>query len=262
MNYVLKKHEISGFTLFETLYPPRLKQSRHAHESASLSFVLAGSYLENHGRRNYMRRPSTVILRPPQESHAVDFQSEVQILSVRFDSKRLSYIRDHADVFDSCTSGRTETIAWLGRRIHQEFLRMDDVSGLAMEGLVYEMLAEVSRNRLAASKGKSPRWLDKATDFVNDNFCESFALDDVARIAGVHPVHLARVFREKHGCTIGEYLRRRRVEFASQQISTTDTLLGEIAVAAGFADQSHLTKTFKAYFGLSPSEYRKLFRKG
>jgi AraC family transcriptional regulator len=262
MKHVLKKHEISGFTLFETLYPPSLKQPRHAHASASFSFVLAGSYLENYGRRTHMRRSSTIILHPPQESHAVDFQSEVRILSVQVDSKRLAYIRDHAAVLDFRASCRTETIAWLGRRIHQEFLRMDNVSGLAMEGLVYEIMAEVSRSKVAASKGKFPRWLDKATDFVNDNFFESFALDDVAKIAGVHPVHLARVFREKHGCTIGEYLRHLRVEFACRQISTTDTLLGEIALAAGFADQSHLTKTFKAYFGLNPSEYRKLFRKG
>ena len=61
---------------------------------------------------------------------------------------------------------------------------------------------------------------------------------------------------------MGEYLRRLRLDFAAREIANTETLLGEIAIAAGFADQSHLTKTFKAYFGLKPSEYRKLFGKG
>lgn len=261
MKHVLREYEIAGFTLHEALYPPRLKQPRHAHAPASFSFVLAGSYLENYGRGTHTRRPSTMVLHPPQESHAVDFQSEVRILSVLFDARRLAYIREQAAVLDFRTSWRTETIAWLGHRIHQEFRRRDNLSGLAIEGLVFEILAEASRARDMSGRD-FPRWLERAKDFLRDHFSESFALDDVAKIAGVHPVHLSRVFRKKHGCTVGEYLRRLRVEFACRQISTTDTPLGEIALAAGFADQSHFTKTFQAHFGLKPSEYRKLFRKG
>ncbi len=86
-------------------------------------------------------------------------------------------------------------------------------------------------------------------------------LEEVAKLADVHPVHLSRVFREKYGSTIGEYVRRLRVEFASKQISSTKIPLSEIAHAAGFADQSHLNKTFKNIFGSTPSEYRKIARR-
>ena len=258
MKHILRKREIPGLALSEALYPPNLRQPRHTHALASFSFVLAGRYVETCRAQAHTRQASTLVFHPPQESHAVEYQAEpVRILSVQMDSKRLSYVRDRSIVFDSRVSGRTETIDWLGHRLYREFCHDDSVSALALEGLVFEILAEASRVNTVV-KGTAPRWLRQAEDFLHDNFSMSFSCDDVATSAGVHPVHLARVFRRKHGCTIGEYVRRLRLNFVAREIVTTMTPLGEIAIAAGFADQSHLTKTFKAHFGLTPSDYRKL----
>jgi AraC family transcriptional regulator len=258
--HILKDHRIAGFTLFEALYPPKLQQPRHTHPLASFSFVLAGSYLERYGREAQTRQPSTITFHPPQESHAVDFHDEVRIFSIQIDFQRLAYIRERSVVLDASASCRSETVAWLGRRIYQEFRRMDSASALAIEGCIFEILAEASRSKVTTSERQSPLWLEQVKEFLHGNFSESFIFEDVAKVAGVHPVHLARVFRERNGCTIGEYVRRLRVEFACRQITATEIPLSEIALAAGFADHSHLTKSFKAHFGLTPSEYRKLSR--
>jgi hypothetical protein len=100
MKYILKKYDINGLTLFEALYPPKLKQPRHTHTLASFSFVLAGGYIENLGRQTLTRSPLTVIFHPPEESHAVDYISGVRILSVHFDFKRFAQIREHSIVLD------------------------------------------------------------------------------------------------------------------------------------------------------------------
>lgn len=134
---------------------------------------------------------------------------------------------------------------------------MDAASGLAIEGLVFEILAEAVRSGASAAEEKSPRWLASVRDFLHANFSESVVLDEVARVADVHPVHLARVFRRSYNCTIGEYVRRLRVEFACRRISASTDSLAEIALAAGFADQSHFARTFKNHFGVPPGEYRK-----
>lgn len=261
MKHTQKSQKIKGFTLSECVYPPKLKQPRHTHSEASFSFVLAGSYLENYGRQENMRRSSTVVFHPPQESHAVDFQSGARILSVQIDFERLAYIRERSIVFDASASSQTEAIACLGHRIHREFRQPDAVSALAIEGLIFEILAEAARSRVSALEKKSPRWLEKVREFLHDNFSESVTLETVAAIADVHPVHLARVFRCKYDCTIGEYVRRLRGEYARRQIQTTDLPYSEIALAAGFSDQSHLNKTFKSLFGFTPSEYRKTSRR-
>lgn len=258
MSHIQKTHSIAGFMLSEAHYPPRLKQPRHSHKHASFSFVLAGSYVENYGRQAPTRQASTVVFHPPHESHAVDFQDGARILSVEIDFNRLAYIRERSIVLDASASCRTEEVAWLGHRIHQEFRRPDAVSALAIEGLIFEILAEAARSRnSAATEKKSPRWLEQARDFLHANFAEPVALETIAEIAAVHPVHLARVFRQQYDCTIGEYVRRLRVEFARRRISNSNDSLNEIALAAGFTDQSHFARTFKTHTGVTPGEYRK-----
>lgn len=256
---ILKQGQSTAYTIFESLYPSKQIETRHSHSLPSFSFVLAGNYMENCGRQTSNRTSSTVIFHPPQEYHAVNYESEVRILKVQFDMKKFAQLREHSIMLDKSSVCRSETVAWLGKRIHREFRRMDSFSMLAIEGLVLELLAEASRSRISTDEKSIPRWLSQAKDFLHDNFAESFVLEDVVKVAGVHPVHLSRVFREKFGCTIGEYVRRLRVEFAVRKICSTDAYLTEIAVAAGFADLSHFSRTFKEYFGFSPSEYRKIY---
>ena len=244
----------------ESLYPPRLKQPRHTHSEASFSFVLAGKYIESYGRQTQARQSSTIVFHPPQESHAVDFQSGARILSVQFDAERFAYIRSRSVILDASTSSQTEAIAWLGNRIYQEFRRMDAASALAIEGLIFEILAEAARSKASTSEKNCPRWLKEIKDFLHANFSESIVLEDLARIADVHPVHLARVFRCKYNCTIGEYVRRLRVEFSCRRISASTDSFTEIALTAGFTDQSHFARTFKNHLGVTPGEYRKISR--
>jgi AraC family transcriptional regulator len=249
------------FRIIDSLYSPGLKQPRHAHLFASFSFASSGNYLERFGKSTFAREPSTVIFHPPHESHAVEFQNRVRILSVQFSFEKLEQIRRQSLVLNSPSSCRTETAVRLGNCIYRELKRMDEFSILAIEGLALEILAEASRSKISVNEKNIPHWLKEAKDFLHDNFAESVALEDVAEIADVHPAHLSRVFRAKFGCTIGEYVRRLRLDFVCRQLSETDTPLSEVAVAAGFSDQSHLNKTFKNFCGLTPSEYRKTCRK-
>jgi AraC family transcriptional regulator len=75
---------------------------------------------------------------------------------------------------------------------------------------------------------------------------------------GVHPVTLARGFRRRFGCTMGDYVRQRRIERAMEQLRSSHDSLAEIALQNGFADQSHFSNLFRRTVGLSPSRYRRL----
>lgn len=257
---VSEERRINGLNLSKNFYPPNLRQPRHSHEAASFSFVMAGSFVERCGRKSFLHRPSTVIFHPPEKSHAVSFEAGVRILNVAFDRERLAAVREYSAVLDRPDSFRTDAIDRLARRIYREFQEPDAFSALAIDGLTLEILAAASRRQLAGCRD-FPRWLEQTRDFLHANFADSFFVADVARLAGVHPVHLARVFRRRFGCTIGEYVRRLRVDFARREISATETPLSEIALAAGFSDQSHLNRTFKSVFGRTPAEQRKLTRR-
>jgi AraC family transcriptional regulator len=58
---------------------------------------------------------------------------------------------------------------------------------------------------------------------------------------------------------IGAYVRRLRLDWAASRLKMADEPIARIGLEAGFADQSHFTRAFKRYTGLTPAEYRSAF---
>jgi AraC family transcriptional regulator len=147
-------------------------------------------------------------------------------------------------------------LAWLFMRIYNEFLRKDTASSVAIEGLMLELLAAVSRRQVGVSEMRPPRWLRNVREILHSRFQEDLRLLPLSEEAGVHPVHLCREFRRYYQQTVGEYVRKLRIDYACQQMSNPVISLGEIASAAGFADHSHFARTFKRFVGMSPAAFR------
>jgi AraC family transcriptional regulator len=81
-------------------------------------------------------------------------------------------------------------------------------------------------------------------------------IGDLAALAGLSRFHFARVFRATVGTTPHRYVLERRLERARRLLKTTATAVRDIAVATGFADQSHLTRLVKRRFGVTPGALR------
>jgi AraC family transcriptional regulator len=86
---------------------------------------------------------------------------------------------------------------------------------------------------------------------------ERVTLAELAAVAGVHRTHLVRAFRARYGVSVGAYVRRERIRWAARALRGTETPIAEIALQAGFADQSHFTRTFVKHMGVSPGRYRR-----
>ena len=101
-----------------------------------------------------------------------------------------------------------------------------------------------------------PSWLHDARDHIDAHLQKPITLRSLAGVARVHPVHFAASFRRYFGCSAGEYLRRRRLNFVRASLRNPDLSLAQIAEEAGFADQSHMTRVFKRFSGMAPGRYR------
>ena len=256
----LKSHEFSNFALAENLYLARASMPRHIHQTAHISILLQGSFTEKYGLKNRLNEPSTLILHPPNEEHSVTFQNNgARIFSIHVKPQFLERIRDFTKILDTSIAVRGGSSALLAVQLYRESRETDEVSPLMYEALTLEIIAAASRGENLRER-KVPRWLEQTKEFLHAHFSETLTLEEIAKVADVHPIHLARGFRQHNGCSIGEYTRQLRIEFARHQISTTDLPLSEIALSAGFADQSHLARTFKSYSGMTASEYRKISR--
>ena len=101
-------------------------------------------------------------------------------------------------------------------------------------------------------------WLMRALEGLEDEFRRPPRLSQLAIEAGVHPKHHCLVFRRHFQCTVGAYANRLRVECARHMLISTERQLGVIALQAGFSDQPHFTRRFRAAFGVTPAHYRRL----
>lgn len=258
----LRRSELNSFNLVESLYPARLVQPRHAHESPYFSLVLQGGYTENFRRRSLMREPSTLIFHPAEQEHSVRYHSPVRIF--RFEMKPLfvSRLDQYSKPLLSPAEFQSGLSVSLAARLYREFQRMDAISPIIIEGIVLEIMGEALRREMSESESRAPRWLNRAKEILHEQFSEDLTLSSIADEVGVHPVYLARQFRKHYHSTVGQYLRKLRVEAACRNITQSDKSLVEIAMEAGFYDQSHLSHTFKQQTGLTPAEFRASFRAG
>jgi AraC family transcriptional regulator len=253
--------EVAGFTFAESLYAANFDIPMHSHENAFLYYVIDGIYDEACGRETRTGGPSSLVFHPVGEAHANRWHDTGgRVFHIDISQARALAFREHGACIDAPADFRGGLAPWLARRLHREFRRADDASTLAMEGLVLDIVAEVSRYRAPAAERRPPAWFVRARDLLHDRFAEKLSLGEIAAAVDVHPVHLARVFRRQHGCTLGDYVRRLRVEFACRQLESSDTRLVEIALWAGFPDQSHFTKTFRNQMGITPGEFRRQLR--
>ncbi len=104
--------------------------------------------------------------------------------------------------------------------------------------------------------GLSPGVLRRVHEYMEAHLEERTQLAELATVAGLSVFHFAREFKHSTGVTPHMYLTRRRVQRAREMLARTDSSLSEIALAAGFSDQSHLARHFRHVFGTTPGEFR------
>lgn len=135
-----------------------------------------------------------------------------------------------------------------------------DTEALSLESLSLELAAQAIT---PMSDGhKRPSWLDRAETYLADSFDQPISVADLAEVAGVHPVHLARGYRRWLGAAPGDRLRTRRLERAADLLMRGRDPIGEIALASGFCDQSHLNRQFVKAYGVTPGEFARLCGRG
>ena len=108
-----------------------------------------------------------------------------------------------------------------------------------------------------ARGGLSPNVLRRVREYIDANLEANIGLDAISKVAGLSRCHFVRAFRQSVGTTPHNFLMYRRFCKAVDFITGTDLPLAEIALAAGFSDQSHFSRRFRQYLGVSPSAFRR-----
>lgn len=92
--------------------------------------------------------------------------------------------------------------------------------------------------------------------YIQRGLDRPMSLGELAEVAAFSPFHFARIFRAMTGETVGEHVRRLKLERAAGQLRRTRRSVTEIALDAGFDTPEAFTRSFKAQFGAPPSRFR------
>ena len=245
---------------------------RHVHALAYVTLVLRGNCLEgDHGQLDELS-PLTAVFNPIGVTHSTTIgPAGASLFTIEFRSGALRALdlRLPEEIIFDPGSG---ALLWPGLRLYSAFLAQSGraqtghaqggdsavetvaVDSLAFEAPVLEMIAAITG--FQRFEKSVPRWFSRVKERLHDGFREPLRMCDLAHEAGIHPVHLARVFRQIERRTPGEYQQQLQVRAASELLRDPEWSLAAIAAECGFADQSHFTRVFRRLAGTTPARFR------
>jgi AraC family transcriptional regulator len=250
--------EVNGFLFQESRYQPGYGGGVHRHDTAYLGYVVSGDFTETCPRGRSRYAGGSLHFHPAGDPHSgvVGEQGarSFNILPARPLAARLD------DAAGTLGHGEwPRHVASLAGRCHRAFLARDAASDLECEAAALELLAAVLRMGTPRETG-TPSWLFAARDYLHAHPSRPITLFELSQVAGVHAVHLVRVFRRRLGVTPAEYARQLRLEFACRALAETDQPIVEVALEAGYSSQAHMTAAFRTQLGSTPAAYRRARR--
>lgn len=228
----------------------------HTHDAWTLVIIDDGAARFRLDRHEHSALRPLVTLLPPHVPHdgrsttPEGFRKRVLYL----DTALLDKNRIGAAV--ACPSFRDPVLRW---RIHQ----LHNALGPPDEGLEAQSRVALIRERLqqhlqhqvtAPPAQRDPGVARRLRELLDARTPQGTTLNEASRLLHAHPAHLVRAFTREYNMPPHLYLTGRRVDLA-RRLLLTGQRPAEVATAAGFYDQSHLTRHFRRMLGTSPARY-------
>jgi len=243
------------YDVFEQRYIPGQTVSFGASTDGTFCFVTEGALLD----LDKFYSGVNLLFFPPNQPRTAGFDESSLCLVVRVGPAMLSRVRLELQDRSPVHIQGWEAL-WLIRKLQSEFLKDSDSGSLIVEAIILQLLVITARCSRDEPKNGARAWLSNIRSVIEDRYLNEFRLSELAAVAGVHRVHLVREFRKHYGVTIGQYIRKLRIDHACQLLGQTNLPLREISARCRFADQSHFTKQFRKLSGLTPAAYRDLVK--
>jgi two-component system response regulator YesN len=113
-------------------------------------------------------------------------------------------------------------------------------------------------NAISNSSKEESVLIDKVKQYINEHISEEFSREDIARSVYLNPAYLSRVFKNETGVSLSDYTTELRMKKAREMLEDSSFTVSSIAEELCYFNFSHFSKMFKKYFGVTPSEYRKM----
>lgn len=235
---------LDGLTITDTEYTHD-KVDWHYHENAYFTFILQGNVIEGNKKEVYHCSAGSLLFHNWEEPH-YNIKPAGYTRGFHIEIER-NWFND-SGFFPGTLRGNIRVTnpasKLLFHKIFKETKINDTVTGLALEDLLMKTLVTMQQSETVSLKTK-PNWVSRVKEILHDTVAENFSLTELARNAGIHPVHLSRHFSKYFHTTLGDYTRKLKTEKALSLLPDKGKSLMAISFDCGFADQAISTVALK-----------------
>lgn len=125
---------------------------------------------------------------------------------------------------------------------------------------LYRLSLDDKTSTLSADFNKSPKQILALTNYINSNYNQDITLDSLSKEFFLHPAYISRVFKKQLNINFSNYLKSVRIREATMLIKNSNLEISEIAERTGFATAGAFTRAFKSSTGVTPLQYRKIYK--
>lgn len=249
---------MAGFDVRTYEHPPGHRLPWHVHEVPAMVLVRRGGYTQSDPRRSFECAAGEMVVVPAAEAtrEAVGSAGARSLLIFRRREAE-GTIEGSSELLCRLGHFRGLFVSRIGRALARELDAPDPCTPLALEGALRELVSAAGGGAETMGRGAPPAWLLRARELIDDTLSGGQTLEEIARQAGVSRSQLARGFRAWLRTSPAAYLRRARLERARQRLRHSPDAVADIALDAGFYDQSHLSNAFRRAYGVTPAAYRR-----
>lgn len=256
----------------------KVPMEMHLHEFSEIIYIFEGEALQTINDYTYEVRRGDLLFINYKSTHSFvpkgTFTYINLCISPEVFANRL--IR-HSNAFEllslsafeelSCGEGGS-VIHFSGAELHMLEAILSDMNAEYQRNLpdrntVLEAYLEILVTKLirklypsAQSSEKTEEIWGNLFSYIHENLDKRLSLTELAKKCFYNPSYFSRIFKERFGITLAEYLTKERTEYAARLLLETEFTTEHIATVCGYSDKSSLYRAFHKEYGMTPSEYR------
>jgi len=238
----------------------------HFHECYVIGYMVGGKRYLSCKNKEYTLNKGDIVLFNPEDNHAYAQRGDETLHYLGVNISKFVMLELSKEITGSKelplfnqTVVTDKELSYYIQSLHENI--MNGSGGLEKEELLIFMLSLLLQQYCEPSKESTVDYhkeIENTCDFIEAHFAEPISLKQLCGCAGMSKSALLRAFIKLKGMTPYRYLQTIRVE-AAKNLLKKETSLIDTAMQTGFSDQSHFTKFFNMFNGLTPGTYRDIF---
>lgn len=229
-------------------------QKMHLHEELTITAIKKGSLNIIFNESKKLLNPKELIIINDHISHCATLNEVSEHGYVLYINKEylkaleIFYDKDFEHIFSE--------------KVYEKFIYLCEIlldekaSLIFKEEYFLEFCIDTFNKNEAQKCEENDKLAFKIKEYLDKNYLEELTLEEMAETFNLSTIHLIRVFKKEFGLPIHSYILNKKVHYAKELLSSNKSIV-EVALQSGFFDQSHLNRSFKRVFQLSPKEFQK-----